>query len=331
MNRDILQRMPNPTLLTAWHMGLSSVLIRLLRWSLPADSTLFGKDVPRIDMRTLCVKLVPIAALFSLSLAFGNRAYIHCSVAFIQMVKASHSVITYTLNTLVGAEFFLWSKFRLVCIVWFGVVLAITGEVNFVPTGFWCQCLSSLAECTRIVLIGLLLNRSGFKLDPLTALSYYAPLCFMLLLPSAILTEFPSNTSMWIEKFEARIGYTWIMLNGLVAFGLNLATVLLIQATSPVIFILCGIMKDVLIISGSMVLLGSTISLQQGFGYALAVIAIQIFNQVGKNPQHFERHGLEHGLMKLICQSGGSACQQSSHATKKNHDLELAEPLQTPV
>merc|ERR1712007_131010 len=170
---------------------------------------------------------------------------------------------------------------------------------NLNAWGFSCQCLSSLCECARIVLIGLLLNKNGLSLDPLTALSYYAPLRFVVLIPFAVITEMPKNLIAWRLNFEEQVGYAWMMLNGAVAFGLNLATVLLIQKTSPVVYILCGIMKDVLIISGSVAFHGATLSGQQALGYALAVASIQIFGQVRKAPGDFEHVGLLRALWNL--------------------------------
>jgi len=266
----------------------------------PARLGLFSEEQPEVTAQVWLTKLMPIAALFSASLAMGNRAYIYCSVAFIQMVKASHAVMTYLLNALVGAELFMWTKFRLVTLVCFGVMLAVTGELNFNMTGFLCQCFSSVSECTRVVLIGLLLNKSGLKMDPLTALSYYAPLCLVFLVPFAILTELPSDWGAFAADFQQEVGFGWLALNGLVAFALNLSVVLLINATSPVVYILCGVMKDVAIIAGSMVALNQPVAMQQVMGYVAAVVGIQVFNFVSRNPEEVETHGLVLGSLEVV-------------------------------
>lgn len=220
MNNDILHKMDNhpvPAFLTAWHMAVSSVFVHGLRCVAPPSLGLFSEDRPWISLNTWLTKLMPIAALFSTSLAMGNRAYLYCSVAFIQMVKASHAVMTYLLNTLVGAELFMWSKLRVVTLVCFGVTLAVTGELDFHMVGFLCQCFSSVAECARIVLIGQLLNKNGLKMDPLTAVSYYAPLCLVFLVPFAFVTEMPSDWDSFAEDFQEKVGFGWLMLNGFVA------------------------------------------------------------------------------------------------------------------
>jgi len=303
MNSDILNnRMKYPALLTAWHMAVSSVLVRVLHYTAPAHLGLFSEEQPEVSLNTVLTKLMPIAALFSAALAMGNRAYLYCSIAFIQMVKASHGVTTYLLNTLVGAELFMWSKLRLVSLVCFGVMLAVTGELEFHVVGFLCQCFSSVSECTRVVLIGLLLNKSGLKMDPLTALSYYAPMCLVFLVPFAMLTEMPSDWSSFAAEFQEEVGFGLLILNGLVAFALNVSVVLLINATSPVLYILCGVMKDIVIILGSILALHTPVAPQQILGYIAAVVGIQLFNLVSKNPDVFEAHGLVRGVWEVVQQ-----------------------------
>jgi len=300
MNSHILHRMKYPALLTAWHMAVSSVLVRVLHYTAPPRWGLFSEEQPEVSLNTVLTKLMPIAALFSAALAMGNRAYLYCSVAFIQMVKASHGVMTYLLNTLVGAELFMWSKLRIVTLVGFGVMLAVTGELEFHMVGFLCQCFSSVSECTRVVLIGLLMNKSGLKIDPLTALSYFAPMCLVFLVPFALLTEMPSDWGSFAAEFQQEMGFGLLILNGLVAFALNVSVVLLINATSPVLYILCGVMKDIIIIAGSVVALHHPVAAQQVVGYIAAVIGIQAFNLVSKNPYEFETHGFVRGTWEVV-------------------------------
>jgi len=292
--------MKYPALLTAWHMAMSSVLVRVLHCTAPPRLGLFSEEQPEVSLNTVLTKLIPISALFSAALVMGNRAYLYCSIPFIQMVKASHGVITYLLNTLVGAELFMWSKLRIVTLVCVGVMLAVTGELEFHVVGFLCQCFSSVSECTRVVLIGLLMNKSGLKMDPLTALSYYAPICLVFLVSFALLTEMPSDWGSLAAEFQQEIGFGLLILNGLVAFALNVSAVLLINATSPVIYVLCGVMKDIIIIAGSILVLHQPVATQQIVGYIAAVVGIQAFNLVSNNPDEFETRGLVHGTWEVV-------------------------------
>merc|ERR1740129_1490633 len=216
------------------------------------------------------------------------------------MIKASHSAMTYLMNVSLGVESFHWSLLKLVCTVWLGVVVAVAGELRFTLFGFACQAFSSVSECARLVLIGVLLHRQGLKFDPLTALGYYAPLCFALLLPLALVTEMPEDLAAWWAELHEQVGLGVVVLNGLVAFCLNLSSVLLIKKTDAVIFILCGITKDAFILLVSVTLLSVPVSLQQNAGYAIAISGVQAFNQVMKNPAQFDEVGVVQGIKELL-------------------------------
>ena len=62
------------------------------------------------------------------------------------------------------------------------------GELNFVVIGVVLQMCSICTEATRLVLVQILLQRRGLKLNPITTLYYIAPCCFtFLLLPFAMI------------------------------------------------------------------------------------------------------------------------------------------------
>eukprot|EP00927_Polykrikos_kofoidii_P008094 TRINITY_DN1334_c0_g1_i1.p1 TRINITY_DN1334_c0_g1~~TRINITY_DN1334_c0_g1_i1.p1 ORF type:complete len:371 (-),score=44.26 TRINITY_DN1334_c0_g1_i1:30-1142(-) len=299
MNQSILLRVPTPCTLTAWHMGVSTVLVRLLRMSLPSSSKLFDADEPVLTAKMVVTKFLPVALSFAVSLALGNRAYIYCSVPFLQMVKASRGPMTYVLGVLVGSEAFGRTRFELTVVIAAGVIMAVTGEMRFSWIGFSCQVLADFSESLRLVLIALLLNHSGLKLTPLSTLSYFAPLCFVLLVPAAVLSEMPADIGAWWRDVGLKVGYLHLAMNGLMAFALNVAGVLLVQQTSAVGYILCGIVKDVLIVSASALLLGQEVSFQQIVGYALSLGGIQAFNWVGRGPETLRGLGIRGALKTL--------------------------------
>lgn len=304
MNAGILKAMPYPAMLTAWHMLVSSLLVRVLRVLAGEGSELFGgASRPLVDARTVGTRFAPVAGCFALALALSNRAYMYSSVAFIQMIKASHGPMTYLLSVLLGTETFMRAKLQLTSLIALGVMMSVTGELRFSVNGFLCQAVASLSESLRVALIALLLNRAGLKMPPLVALSCYAPLCLMILVPFAVLTELPEVWVTWRQDLEMKVGLSWMLLNGFVAFALNVSVVLLIQKTSAVVYILCGIGKDVMIVTMSVVLLGTPVSSQQVVGYILAIGGIQVFNQVGRRPAEFERLGVIRATLSLLKQA----------------------------
>merc|ERR1712217_396196 len=97
----------------------------------------------------------------------------------------------------------------------------------------------------------------------------------------------PADVSVWRAGFQEKVGLPLIMCNAVIAFSLNLATVQLINETGAVTYILCGIMKDVLIVSGSVFFLGTAIQPQQIMGYCLALSGIFIFQQAKSKTEEF--------------------------------------------
>eukprot|EP00927_Polykrikos_kofoidii_P053430 TRINITY_DN4796_c0_g1_i1.p1 TRINITY_DN4796_c0_g1~~TRINITY_DN4796_c0_g1_i1.p1 ORF type:complete len:425 (+),score=51.93 TRINITY_DN4796_c0_g1_i1:104-1276(+) len=338
MNVEILKVMPYPAMLTAWHMAVSCICLWVLRLAGGTSSMIFtGACGPVIDAKTIGGKLLPVAACFALTLALGNRAYMHSSVSFIQMIKASHGPMTYIFSVFLGTESFLRSKFELTFLIGLGVVLSVTGELRFSSIGFVCQVFASITESSRVALIGLLLNRVGLRMSPLMALSYYAPLCFLLLLPFVALTEQPEDWAAWRHELESKVGYSWVVLNGLLAFALNVIVVLLIQRTSAIVYILCGIAKDIMIVVISVSCLSAPISFQQVVGYAVALGGIQIFNQVGKRTMEFEKHGTLRATLGLLqqlvfpskrvhfCGDGGDISNGTGIGTSKNGSVTVTD------
>lgn len=196
------------------------------------------------------------------------------------MIKASHCLVTYFLSVVAGLKLLRKAKILLASIVWLGVAMAVANELNFSIAGFTFQLVASLCECMRLVLTELLLSRAGFKLNALTTIQYYAPLSLVFLVPLALTTEWPSDVFVWLREVEAVVGFHVVIVNGIFAFALNVSAVMLIQRTDAIVYILCGIVKDVLILLWSVIMLDVPVNVQQYLGYSTALLAAQIFNRI---------------------------------------------------
>ncbi|KAG9755057.1 DUF250 domain membrane protein, partial [Aureobasidium melanogenum] len=139
--------------------------------------------------------IVPIGLFFSLSLICGNLTYLYLSVSFIQMIKATTPVAT-----LGNVSFIV-----------IGVIIASFGEIQFVVLGFLLQVASIIFEAIRLTMVQRLLSSAEFKMDPLVSLYYFAP--------------------AYTVDFD-HVGYFTLLLNAIIAFGLNVSVVFLIGRTS---------------------------------------------------------------------------------------------------
>lgn len=174
-------------------MGYVQILVRYLKVTEPID-------LPPEDYRK---KIIPIAVLYAGTLCFSNAAYLTLSVAFIQMIKAMMPACVYLTSILFGVDKFSASKCGIMSVVCVGTTIASFGEINFVLIGFLFQAASLATESTRIVLVQILLQRQGLKLNPLTTLYYLAPACLAFLCIPFCAFELPGNLTM--EKQAAPV------------------------------------------------------------------------------------------------------------------------------
>ncbi|WZZ61878.1 hypothetical protein YC2023_061985 [Brassica napus] len=122
--------------------------------------------------------VVPISAFFASSLWFGITAYLHISVAFIQMLKAL--IATFIMAVIRGTDKPRCDVFSNMLLVSVGVVISSYGEIHFNVVGTVYQVTGIFAEALRLVLTQVLLQKKGLTLNPINSLYYIAPCSFPL-------------------------------------------------------------------------------------------------------------------------------------------------------
>lgn len=106
-----------------------------------------------------------------------------------------------------------------------GVVIASFGEIRFVWIGFIYQAGGIVFEAIRLTLVERLLSSAEYKMDPLVSFYYFAPVCAVMNAIVALIWEVPDLHLADI----ARVGYFTLLLNAMVAFGLNVSVVFLVS------------------------------------------------------------------------------------------------------
>lgn len=214
--------------------------------------------------------ILPIGALFAASLIFSNYAYLYLSVAYIQMVKAFTPVSVLLMSIAFGLKAANATQLLIVFGISCGVAIASYGEAKFDMFGFVLQAIAILFESTRLVMIQVLLQ--GLKMDPLVSVYYFAPVCAGML---AVVLPFVEGWAPFAHLGE--VGGLVLFSNASCAFALNLALVFLIGAASSLVLTLAGVVKDILLIVGSMVILHSIVTPTQCLGYGIALAGLVAF------------------------------------------------------
>ncbi|PBK68708.1 TPT-domain-containing protein [Armillaria solidipes] len=260
-----------PVFLVTWHLTFAAIGTRVLqRTTTLVDG---AKDV-HMSKDMFLKSILPIGLLFSGSLILSNTAYLYLSVSYIQMLKAFTAVAILLISWCFRIQEPNRKLGVIVIMISCGVALASHGELRFNLLGFLIQAAAVAFEASRLVMIQILLH--GLKMDPLVSLHYYAPVCALINLVAIPFTE-------GFEPFYelARIGPFILLSNALVAFLLNVAAVFLVGVGSGLILTLAGVFKDILLITGSVLIFGSTVTPLQIFGYSIALGGLILFKTSG--------------------------------------------------
>ncbi|KAK7363407.1 hypothetical protein VNO77_05550 [Canavalia gladiata] len=261
---------PLPITLTMIHMAFSGsvsfLLVRVFKVVSPVKMT--------FEIYATCV--IPISAFFASSLWFGNTAYLHISVAFIQMLKALMPVATFVVAVICGTDKARCDVFFNMVLVSVGVVVSSYGEIHFNIVGTVYQVTGIFAEALRLVLTQVLLQKKGLSLNPITSLYYIAPCSFVFLFVPWYLLEKPI-----IEVSQIRFNFWIFFSNALCALALNFSIFLVIGRTGAVTIRVAGVLKDWILIALSTVIFPeSTITWLNIIGYAIALCGVVMYNYI---------------------------------------------------
>jgi len=260
-----------PVFLVTFHLTFAAIGTRILqRTTHLVDG---AKDV-NITKDVFLRSILPIGLLFSASLILSNTAYLYLSVAYIQMLKAFTPVAI----LLISWTFRIQEPSKKLAVIVFmisaGVALASKGELKFNLVGFVTQAAAVAFEASRLVMIQILLH--GMKMDPLVSLHYYAPVCALI---NFAILPFTEGLAPFYEVM--RVGPLILLSNAFVAFLLNVAAVFLVSAGSGLVLTLAGVFKDILLITGSVLIFGSSITPLQVVGYSIALGGLVLFKTSG--------------------------------------------------
>ncbi|CAJ1406199.1 unnamed protein product, partial [Effrenium voratum] len=251
---------------------------------------------------------VPVAAVQCIGLISANTvrtamkpgwaassAVMYISVSFCQMIKAWTPATVYLVGCLVGTQKWSAPCAKTLAVITAGLMITSAGELEFGWYGFLMQCTALFSEGLRINLLELLLSSSGYKLNPLSSVMVFAPFASLILLMIGLATDANAVSLDVIHD----IGEPALAANALIAFLLNIASYVAIQLSSGLVYALAGIVKDISIIVGAVILMGSSMSAMQMLGYAVALVGIQAYGVVSKAPAKFES-GVLYGLAEHL-------------------------------
>lgn len=254
-----------------------------------------------VDKKLILYGIAPIALIFCFQLVLTNTAYLHSSIAFLQMMKEGNLVLVYLLSLAAALEVFSWRHVQVLLIVVFATTLTIKGELHFSLLAFAMQGTGQLFESVRIVLQMLVLTSAGQKLDALTYMLLVTPICVAVLTVFIFgLIYFGPLPHCRLPEVSTIVEWTPVLLlNGLVAFSLNIAIALFIKNSSAVSFILAGIVKDAAIVALGFFLFAEDVSSLQMVGFSVQLLAIVTWSMMKSFPEQFQ-DGIFRGVWTVL-------------------------------
>ncbi|KAE9456311.1 hypothetical protein C3L33_11786, partial [Rhododendron williamsianum] len=249
---------PYPLGLTLLHMVFSSVLCFVLTKVLKIMKVEEG-----MTAEIYATSVIPIGAMFAMTLWLGNTAYLYISVSFAQMLKAIMPVAVFILGVAAGLEVMSCRMLLIMSLISFGVLVASYGEININWIGVVYQMGGVVGEALRLIFMEILVKRKGIKLNPISviALCLFIPWIFL---------EKPKMDALGTWNFQPLI----LTLNSLCTFALNLSVFLVISHTSALTIRVAGVVKDWVVVLLSALLFADTkLTIINLFGYGIGVAA----------------------------------------------------------
>jgi hypothetical protein len=195
------------------------------------------------------------------------------------MVKAFTPVVVLLFSFMAGLNSPSFIQLLIVSIITLGVLISSVGEIRFSWIGFGLQVVALVSEGARLVMADHLLKE--LKLDPLSVLYYLSPLSFLLIALGFMLLEFDRFP---FDSLQDPSLSGALLFSGVLAFGLNVAVVLLISNTSALVLTLGGIIKDILLVGASVALFGSPVTPLQLGGYSLSLWGMNAYKNYKSDP-----------------------------------------------
>lgn len=213
--------------------------------------------------------MVYFSIIFVSNIITGNWSLGLVSITFNQVMRALVPGVVVGLSMLIlGKSYSRERKLCLVPVAW-GVYLVCTGDKT-------CTFLGLLITLAAVVFAGLkvvLSNKflSGdLKLHPVDLILHQAPLSALWCLGAMVLTgEWQVLVANWHRLPELS---TWYVITGVISFLLNVTSFYANKVTSPVTLSVCGNMKQIFVITLSIMLSHDVVSPQKLFGIGVVTV-----------------------------------------------------------
>lgn len=270
-----------------------------------------------VTIKFLISHIFIISFLQSLTMFFGNKAYIFLSVSLIQMLKAFTPVITMCFLFISGQSTPTYQLIIAILLLSFGTAITSTGvssnDANI--TGFLLAAGAQFTEALKLTLQQKLLQ--GFKIKLIASqnsidtndkninilrnigngdqveyekkikfttfegLYYYAPMTFIsicIIVVPLEMTEFIANWE-FNKAIISKYCYVFLLAGGL-GFLVNVASFMVTKVTSGLYLKALNAFRNVCLVIACVIIFGDIVTTQQALGYVVTLIGFGYYNYI---------------------------------------------------
>lgn len=213
--------------------------------------------------------MVYFSLIFVSNIITGNWSLGLVSITFNQVMRALVPSVVVGLSMLILGK--AYSRERKLCLVPVacGVYLACTGDKTCTFLGLLITLAAVLFAGLKVVLSNKFLS-GDLKLHPVDLILHQAPLsAFWCLIAMVLSGEMQILMNNWDRLPELS---TWYLITGVISFLLNVTSFYANKVTSPVTLCVCGNMKQIFVITLSIVINHDVISNQKLFGICVVTV-----------------------------------------------------------
>ena len=268
-----------------------------------------------VTARFLITHIFIISFLQSLTMYFGNKAYIYLSVSLIQMLKAFTPVITMCFLFITQQSQPTLQLIIAILLLSFGTAITSTGVTKDDANtfGFILAAGAQFTEALKLTLQQKLLQ--GFKIKSIGSrtsiqsdksavilkslsndqveyekkikfttfegLYYYAPMTFV----SICIIVVPLEMGDFMDNYQTNLSiitsYFWVFLiAGLLGFFVNVASFMVTKVTSGLYLKALNAFRNVCLVIACVVVFGDVVTMQQSMGYVVTMIGFGYYNYI---------------------------------------------------
>lgn len=215
--------------------------------------------------------MLMFSVLYTINIAISNVSLNLVSVAFHQVVRAMTPVFTVMISIMFLQKSYSTLTYWSLLPVVVGVGFATFGEYGYTAMGFMLTVLGTILAAVKTVVTNRILV-GRLKLEPLDLLLRMSPLAFV----QCVIYAFMTGELERVQEFSAAnmtVGLaTGLLVNGAMAFGLNIVSFTANKKTSALTMTVAGNVKQVLSIVLAVVIFKLDINATNAFGIILTLI-----------------------------------------------------------